>query len=230
MIKGVLIDLGNTIWHNCNPDFKKALKVLYELNNNHQVSLEEFLSFSSDFTDQVYNQRSEFEIRFQDFLHFLKTYFHLAYSIEDIEVEYQFSKIYEKLELVPDIVHFLKYCAENKIEVVALSNSTFTSTILEKQAQDLKIDKYFKKILSSADYVFRKPNTNFFKIGISCFNCEKKEILYIGNDLYCDIYGASKTGLNAIWFNEYNNNKSYTLCFHSYLDIIKYIQKERGVE
>lgn len=202
MIKGLLIDLGNTVWYNKNFDFDQGLISIYEEVIKPKVSLQEFLDFTKQFKKVSYDNREEFEISFVNYLNYLQTYFDFKFNKTLLELEYIFASNCENIELIEGIVDVLSFCKKNNIKIVCLSNSTFSSNTLFKQCQELKIDKYIDKLLSSSDNMFRKPNLNFFNLGIKALNLNNDEIVYIGNDIYFDIYGASRANLYSIWYNE----------------------------
>lgn len=76
------------------------------------------------------------------------------------------------------------------------------SFVLEK----LGVQKYFKKIWSSADYGKIKPSRVFFEMAIGQVlldnPAEKREnIVFVGDTYNSDVKGANDAGIDVIWIN-----------------------------
>ena len=218
-MKGLLIDLGNTVWYNKNFDFELGLEAVYNEAINPTICLEELKSFARQIRKNTYDNREEKEISFEFYLNYLTKYFNLEFNKSNEELEYIFASNCENIELINGIVDVLKFCKDENIKVIALSNSSFSSKTLTRQAKDLGIDQYFSLIISSGDHMFRKPSLEYFNLGIKAMGLDKTDIVFLGNDFYFDIYGASRAGLNSIWYNE---QKIRGLSSKGYLDISNY--------
>lgn len=230
MIKGILIDLGNTIVYNKNFNFNNGLMVIYNNIIEPKISYQELIKFTDNFKLNTYDIRDRFEICFLNYLNYLQKYFDLKFKVSLSELEYLFTLKVEDLELIDGVIDFLKYLKESKKKVVILSNSTFSSLALKRNLEDLGILDYFDQVLSSGDLLIRKPYTEFFNLGIKVLNLPKEEIMYIGNDYYFDVHGANLAGLDVIWLNEkdeLNKDNLKVNIFKNYQEITKYI-KERG--
>ena len=227
MYKGLLIDLGNTIIYNQEFDFVKGLECLYEHAINPEVPLEQFLSFTKQMTKNTYDNREQLEINFKNLLNYLKIYWDLNFDINLDDLEIEFLKACEKVELIPGVEQVLEFFHQNKAKIVVLSNSTFSHQALLAQIKHLKISHYFDKLLSSSDLVFRKPHHYFFELGLKSLKCRKDEILYIGNDYYFDIQGASSAGIPCCWYNEQgltNEKKINCIEVKSYFELLDYLR------
>ena len=233
MYKGLLIDLGNTIIYNQDFDFIKGIKCVYQHAIKPNVSLEQFLSFTKQFTKSTYDNREQFEINFKNVLNYLQLYFDFNFDISLDELEVEVVKKVEKVSLVPGIVEVLELFYQHNCRIVVLSNSTFSSSALTEQIKDLNIKHYFTKLLSSSDNIYRKPDKYFFELGVSCLGYPKEEILYIGNDYYFDIIGESNAEIPCCWYNEQgftNDRKINCLEVKSYFELLHHLQKLQGVK
>ena len=64
------------------------------------------------------------------------------------------------------------------------------------------LSKYFDTIVSSALAKVRKPRSKIFELALSNLKAKCSNSIFIGDDLYCDIYGAQKLGMKAIHINK----------------------------
>lgn len=206
MNKGILMDIGDTIIHNNNIDFKKSLSSLYDYLSI-SFSKENFIEYSYNLLKNIFNERSIIEFKMIDFLFQLKNYFNFEteYSIE--ELEELFAKNCCTNSKVNDIEKFLLYIKNKGYKLIALSNTSFSRNVIYKMLDDLLV--YFDDVIISSECVFRKPHKSIFEIGISKIDLPKQNIYYIGNNFFCDIYGSYNAGINSIWFNENGIQKDF---------------------
>lgn len=59
---------------------------------------------------------------------------------------------------------------------------------------------YFDPIIVSGDFGHRKPDIRLFTAALNDMNMEPAEVLFVGNDMYRDIYGAQKLGIKTVFF------------------------------
>jgi putative hydrolase of the HAD superfamily len=68
---------------------------------------------------------------------------------------------------------------------------------------------YFHPIIVSGDYGYRKPDPRLFQKALEGMGVTAAETLYLGNDMYRDIYGAKQAGMQTLMFNSPQGDKSY---------------------
>jgi len=52
----------------------------------------------------------------------------------------------------------------------------------------------------------KKPHPNIFEFALSLANASKEESIMIGDSLEADVEGALTFGIDAVYFNEHNEN------------------------
>jgi putative hydrolase of the HAD superfamily len=62
------------------------------------------------------------------------------------------------------------------------------------------LDGYFAPVIISAAYGFRKPDPRLIQEALDILKLSAGEVLFIGNDMYRDIYGASELNIKTIFF------------------------------
>lgn len=68
------------------------------------------------------------------------------------------------------------------------------------------IDKYITDIFCSREIGFKKPSSEFFKTIISQLELAPDEIVFVGDDIIKDIYGARKAGIIPILYDPYSKS------------------------
>jgi len=70
-----------------------------------------------------------------------------------------------------------------------------------KLVEELNIDHNFDYILCASDVGYRKPSPHSFEGARKKVGFQSDQMLYIGDNLHDDIYGATKAGWHAAWYN-----------------------------
>jgi putative hydrolase of the HAD superfamily len=75
---------------------------------------------------------------------------------------------------------------------------------------------YFDSIIVSGDHGFRKPDRRLFQYALDGMGVAAGNALYVGNDMYRDIYGAREAGLTTVLFDSDQGVKAYRDCGPDY--------------
>lgn len=59
---------------------------------------------------------------------------------------------------------------------------------------------FFDPIIISGNFGYRKPDKRLFAAALSAMRMEPSEVLYVGNDMYRDVYGAQNLGIKTVFF------------------------------
>ena len=95
---------------------------------------------------------------------------------------------------VPDVLERLR----NKFILAAVSDGQVQWAYPELRSAGL--EQYFSSILISGDFGFRKPDVRLFETVLDQLNLAADEVLFVGNDMFRDIYGAHEAGLKTVFF------------------------------
>ncbi len=71
------------------------------------------------------------------------------------------------------------------------------------------LSDYFDTIVISGRYGYRKPDSRLFEQALLAMRIPAHEVLYMGNDMYRDIYGAKQAGLRTIFFASNQGEQTY---------------------
>jgi putative hydrolase of the HAD superfamily len=75
---------------------------------------------------------------------------------------------------------------------------------------------YFDPIIVSGDHGYRKPDRRLFQFALDGMGVAAGNALYVGNDMYRDIYGAREAGLTTMMFDSDQGVKAYRDCVPDY--------------
>ena len=75
---------------------------------------------------------------------------------------------------------------------------------------------YFDPIIVSGDHGYRKPDRRLFQLALGGMGAAAENTLYVGNDMYRDIYGAQEAGLTTVMFDSDQGEKIYRDCQPDY--------------
>jgi putative hydrolase of the HAD superfamily len=75
---------------------------------------------------------------------------------------------------------------------------------------------YFAPIVISGDHGYRKPDRRLFQYALDGMGVAAGNALYVGNDMYRDIYGAREAGLTTVMFDSDQGVKEYRDCVPDY--------------
>ncbi len=101
-----------------------------------------------------------------------------------------------------DGVHEALSSLGGKFHLVLASNAAGSDANLARQAlKRVGLDGYFSKIFTSLELKARKPDTLFFRRVEDELDLRPHQLLYVGDDFWGDMVGASQAGWKAIWYN-----------------------------
>lgn len=112
----------------------------------------------------------------------------------------------KRLALYPNVRMVLEaLCAEYPLALVSDAQREFA--LPEMRTMDL--NGFFPRAVLSSDYGFRKPDPRLFKAALDLLKVRPKQAIYIGNDMYRDIYGAGRLGMKTIFFRSNQGVQSH---------------------
>jgi len=103
-----------------------------------------------------------------------------------------------RLRLYPEVKTILDDLAGG-YKLAALSDAQSAWAVPEMRA--LGIEHYFNPIIVSGDYGFRKPDPRIFRAALNGLGLEPRDALFVGNDMFRDVYGAKQLDLRTIYFS-----------------------------
>ena len=98
------------------------------------------------------------------------------------------------------IKEFLGYLKNKGIRTGVISNICYDFSVVAERINRLLPENAFEFIITSSNYIFRKPNKRIFDLALEKAGLEPDEVWYIGDQYECDVKGALNAGLLPIWY------------------------------
>ena len=112
----------------------------------------------------------------------------------------------KRLQLYPSVKNVL-HKLRDTYRLALISDAQPCYALPEIQAVGL--DGYFDPIIISANYGFRKPDPRLIQDALEIMSLTPAEVIFVGNDMYRDIYGASMLDIKTILFASKQGKESY---------------------
>ena len=102
--------------------------------------------------------------------------------------------------LTEGIKDFLRYLKNKDIRTGVISNIPYAPSVVEERINRLLPENTFEFIITSSNYIFRKPNKRIFDLALEKAQLQPDEVWYIGDQYECDVKGSLNAGLQPIWY------------------------------
>ncbi len=210
-IRHIFFDLDNTLWdHRKNAWLTlKEIFVREKVRENHQLNFEEFHKEYFTINENLWAQIRDGKID-KEYLRKHRFYeSFLFFGIDDFELSQRFEhnfldEILNYNELVPGAFELLEYLSEKKYHLHILSNGFHEVTYRKTELSGIK--NYFKTITSADEINIRKPQPEIYQYALDKASASKEESIMIGDDWIADVEGAKSFGLEAIFFDVFNDD------------------------
>lgn len=140
-----------------------------------------------------------------DFVPVWKTVYAVGGAVVDDTVAYDTASYFHRestiiLRPYPHAKEFLRLLKTHmKISPILVSNAQAAFTIPDLKKHGL--DELFDKIFISSDFGIKKPDKRFFNYALQRCNTERSHVVYLGNEIGCDIEGATGAGIDAVYLH-----------------------------
>ncbi|MBQ3708320.1 MAG: HAD family hydrolase [Clostridia bacterium] len=111
--------------------------------------------------------------------------------------------------IMPGADRLLDVLAEAGIRTAVLSNNGWSGEAIRERFDRLLPGNRFEFVMSSADYLIRKPDPRLFEIALLKAGLDASEVWYVGDSLCADVYGSHAAGLFPVWYEEATMESRY---------------------
>ena len=112
-----------------------------------------------------------------------------------------------RLEPYTGVVEILTYL-QRKFMLGAVSDGQSLWALPELQAAGL--GSFFSPVTVSGDHGFRKPDKRLFEIALQEMGLKAEEVIFVGNDMYRDVYGGAHAGMKTVFFRSDQGDHSFS--------------------
>lgn len=201
----VLFDYGETLAHEADYRPEAGFEALLNCarSNPQNVNADTLLAaFRSAFqTLRRQAHAAGLEIPNQLRWKWLFEYFDLEFDLDVAELETLYWDAAAPCVQTPGMSELLGLLRHHGIGTGVVSNMGFSGRSLCHRLQALFPEHSFSFVLSSADYVLRKPNPRLFALAVKKSGCSPQKCWFLGDNLAADVAGAAAAGLNAVYYD-----------------------------
>lgn len=200
---GILFDLGNTLLHEEAFDIEAGTKHVLSLSDNpDRVSARQVCDLVAELESDLLERREASWIELSPF-----TVHRLVYEPHRIsfarpfhEVEREFFRAATRFRPTEGVREFLASLAGADLPLGVVSNSTFSSQTLAWQIEEFGLGSYFRFVMSSGDYVVRKPHPAIFIAAARKLGVDPSAIWFVGDSPRHDVAGATQAGMVSVLY------------------------------
>lgn len=207
--KMVLFDYGGTLATETGFNGINGYNaILKYAKDTHGVTAEDILKLSDELNNEIHRfpvnleRPMQIEVSQIAYNRYLFDYFNLEFTIPDIELNTIFWDNTSIPSKNPNIDVLLEYLYKKDIRTGVVSNMSYPNEILSARINRLIPNHHFEFIISTADYVFRKPSKRIFDVSLRKANLLASEVLYCGDSFDYDVLGALRSGITSIWYHK----------------------------
>lgn len=199
----IIFDYGHTLLYQPDYSATNGNKAIYTYirKNPRNISFEEFDKTIIEFFSKCKAQRGPvLEIHEHNLLKLALEYMDITLSVPFEEAEKIIINGISKGAIMPYADTMLDFLYSNGIRTGVISNNCFSSKALKDLFDRLLPRNKFEFVLASSDYLFRKPDSIMFEIGLQKAGLAASEVWYCGDSIEADVYGAKNVGIFPVLY------------------------------
>lgn len=203
----ILFDYGGTLIDELDFSPSRGNKSIYPYitENPYHVTPEDLDNYIQLMFSKIRDLRSELlEIHEHIFLRYVLEYWNIKLSISIAEAEEIMFNNMVTVQKTLSSAELLEFLQCERIQTGVISNLCWSGKVLEDRLHKHFSSHHFKFIITTSEYIFRKPDKHIFDIAVRKSGLSPKEIWYCGNDIAVDVYGAHHAGLFPVFYNNQN--------------------------
>lgn len=138
----------------------------------------------------------------------LYEYLGIEFSLTPLEMETVFWNGASMGAVMPDAGKMLDYINKKGIRSAVISNLLWSGAALTNRLNRLLPENQFEFVMTSSDYLMRKPNRILFETALRKAGVCVDEVWYCGDNPQADVEGASQVGIFPVWYDN-DTDKNY---------------------
>ena len=206
--KMVLFDYGQTLIAEQKFDGVKGTEAVlqYATKNKYQLSAEQVQAKANEINQEFGRfspeKRHLFQIEIPNIM--FTPYLYESQGIEiglsNAEIDTVFWNAAAPGVPTEGIKDFLEYLKKKGIRTGVISNISYDPSVVAERINRLLPENDFEFIITSSNYIFRKPNRRIFDLALEKADLRPDEVWYIGDQYECDVKGSLNAGLFPAWY------------------------------
>nr|WP_296481045.1 HAD-IA family hydrolase [uncultured Acetatifactor sp.] len=206
--KMILFDYGQTLVAEQKFDGVKGTEAVlqYAVKNKYHLSAEQIQARANEINREFGRfdpeKRHLFQIEIPNtmFMPYLYESLGIEIALSNSEIDRVFWDAAAPGVPTEGVQSFLRYLQEKNIRTGVISNISYAPSVVARRINRLLPDNAFEFIITSSNYIFRKPNKRLFELALEKADLKPDEVWYVGDQYECDIKGALGAGLMPVWY------------------------------
>ena len=208
MPKMVLFDYGQTLIAEQKFDGVKGTEAVlqYATRNKYHLSAEQVQAKANEINQELGRfdpkKRHLFQIEIPNtmFTPYLYESQGIEIALSNAEIDTVFWNAAAPGTPTEGIKDFLDYLKNKGIRTGVISNISYNPSVVAERINRLLPDNTFEFIITSSNFLFRKPNKRIFDLALEKAQLRPDEVWYIGDQYECDVKGSLNAGMFPIWY------------------------------
>lgn len=208
MPKMVLFDYGQTLIAEQKFDGVKGTEAVlqYATRNKYHLSAEQVQAKANEINQELGRfdpkKRHLFQIEIPNtmFTPYLYESQGIEIALSNAEIDTVFWNAAAPGTPTEGIKDFLDYLKNKGIRTGVISNISYNPSVVAERINRLLLDNTFEFIITSSNFLFRKPNKRIFDLALEKAQLRPDEVWYIGDQYECDVKGSLNVGMFPIWY------------------------------
>lgn len=215
MIKGLLFDLNGTLIDICTSEtddqIYRTVSNFFDYFNikiSPSILKEEYFTILKRQKQESMEEFPEFDV-ISLFDEITKKYAKNTQNLpspETLAILFRAAGRY-KLELYSEVLPTLKKLSA-AYPMAAISDGQKIWALPEMRSVGL--DRFFNFVIISSEYGLRKPDPGMFEKALQKMHLRPDEIIFVGNDMFRDIFGAHNLGIKTVFFRTNQGEQNYS--------------------
>lgn len=204
----VLFDYGQTLIAEQKFDGVKGTEAVlqYATRNKYHLSAEQVQAKANEINQELGRfdpkKRHLFQIEIPNtmFTPYLYESQGIEIALSNAEIDTVFWNAAAPGTPTEGIKDFLDYLKNKGIRTGVISNISYNPSVVAERINRLLPDNTFEFIITSSNFLFRKPNKRIFDLALEKAQLRPDEVWYIGDQYECDVKGSLNAGMFPIWY------------------------------
>lgn len=195
--KMVIFDVGGTLLDDGHCIVADGFSALRRASKNPDATTDEFLTERwNEFINNVRLQgKADFEIPLPCVLKYATALGGLSFDISMAQQEELFDSYNSTREVIDGVKELLLSLKEKNIRIAVISNNMMSGEALALSLKHWIPEADFEFVITSADVLYKKPDSNIFNCAVSLAQLKPSECWYCGDGFIPDIFGSENSGL-----------------------------------
>jgi putative hydrolase of the HAD superfamily len=146
-------------------------------------------------------RRQGFDVHGADALRTVCESMGVEFDRSELDIEEAFWNGTADAAIMPDADKMIECINSLGIRSGVISNLTWSQQALSRRINRLLPDNRFEFIMSSREYIIRKPNTILFDIALRKAKLPADKVWFCGDNPTFDVLGAHNAGIFPVWYD-----------------------------